>query len=366
MDTPTVSAGSMVRGKSKNRAHPGTLVKVVSYLPVLDSLVWLWKAFKMCIRLMTGTTEMLRLCDRVLTNPDTPRTALEIMPGTGDQDSSSLVKPTSSRVNPDLATRVDQCLHFSTKLMVERKWIETGNDESMEAAFAAILRVKLFPMGGSVKTPHAVLLHQCLVKISSSWALIHKLGARAKTPYDSNDPAHEKLLLELWDLASPREALTGRTSSQWQTIGFQGNDPATDFRGLGLLGLDCLVHHARHHPESLKEGLQISRHPTKWFSHAVVGINVAAYALELARTRRLQYTFHTLGATRTVFKEVYVYIADGFAQHWEREPDSTTVMDFGDVFKRYCEGFEDDLALGKGVPVLNPASPLFKKKRKDR
>ena len=38
----------------------------------------------------------------------------------------------------------------------------------------------------------------------------------------------------------PSEKLTSRVSPQWKELGFQGNDPATDFRGMGLFGLMCL------------------------------------------------------------------------------------------------------------------------------
>jgi len=44
-------------------------------------------------------------------------------------------------------------------------------------------------------------------------------------------------LVQLWNSLQPDVALTGRISAQWTFIGFQGNDPATDFRGMGLLGL---------------------------------------------------------------------------------------------------------------------------------
>ena len=40
----------------------------------------------------------------------------------------------------------------------------------------------------------------------------------------------------------PGTALEARLSKQWQDVGFQGNNPATDFRGMGLLGLRCLVY----------------------------------------------------------------------------------------------------------------------------
>ena len=35
----------------------------------------------------------------------------------------------------------------------------------------------------------------------------------------------------------PDRALTNRHSEQWKEIGFQGNNPATDFRGMGKLRL---------------------------------------------------------------------------------------------------------------------------------
>jgi len=44
-------------------------------------------------------------------------------------------------------------------------------------------------------------------------------------------------LVQLWNNLQPNVTLIGRISPQWTDIGFQGSDPATDFRGMGLLGL---------------------------------------------------------------------------------------------------------------------------------
>lgn len=43
------------------------------------------------------------------------------------------------------------------------------------------------------------------------------------------------LSLQLWDLLMPDTPLEKRITKQWGTIGFQGDDPATDFRGMGKL-----------------------------------------------------------------------------------------------------------------------------------
>ena len=40
----------------------------------------------------------------------------------------------------------------------------------------------------------------------------------------------------------PATELMDRITPQWQDIGFQGNNPATDFRGMGLLGLQALLY----------------------------------------------------------------------------------------------------------------------------
>ena len=48
------------------------------------------------------------------------------------------------------------------------------------------------------------------------------------------------LITQLWGKLMVGQELTSRVSKDWQDIGFQGNDPATDFRGMGTLGLQCL------------------------------------------------------------------------------------------------------------------------------
>lgn len=45
------------------------------------------------------------------------------------------------------------------------------------------------------------------------------------------------LVFQLWKFLKPNTPLESRISKQWCEIGFQGDDPKTDFRGMGLLGL---------------------------------------------------------------------------------------------------------------------------------
>ena len=48
-------------------------------------------------------------------------------------------------------------------------------------------------------------------------------------------------MLQLWNTLTPDEPLEQRYTRQWGDIGFQGTDPASDFRGMGLLGFYNLM-----------------------------------------------------------------------------------------------------------------------------
>jgi hypothetical protein len=140
---------------------------------------------------------------------------------------------------------------------------------------------------GDTCSPQSITLRSCVTTIAASYKLMHELNTRAATKYDSGNKAHERKLLELWDLAMPNEKLTSRISEQWTTIGFQGVDPATDFRGMGrcrmfvpaicvlrvrwltffkgLLGLDDLHYYAKVHSQSFQRVLKSSQHETAWY-----------------------------------------------------------------------------------------------------
>mgnify|MGYP003643190836 CR=1 FL=1 len=70
--------------------------------------------------------------------------------------------------------------------------------------------------------------------------------------YNSQDAEHEKMLMELWKKVFPKKKLKERVSSQWGELGFQGKDPATDFRGMGLLGLRHLLYIATVHKKDFR------------------------------------------------------------------------------------------------------------------
>ncbi|NXQ78641.1 ELMD2 protein, partial [Quiscalus mexicanus] len=80
-----------------------------------------------------------------------------------------------------------------------------------------------------------------LLQISGYKKLYLAVENLRKVPYDSENEEHEEQLIELWNLLMPHQSLRARISKQWCDIGFQGEDPKTDFRGMGLLGLVNLL-----------------------------------------------------------------------------------------------------------------------------
>ena len=65
-------------------------------------------------------------------------------------------------------------------------------------------------------------------------------GALRSTAFDASNGEHAALLRRLWAAVFPDAAAAG-APRDFTAMGFQRADPATDFRGMGLLGLRQLI-----------------------------------------------------------------------------------------------------------------------------
>ncbi|KAG0241429.1 hypothetical protein BG011_003525, partial [Mortierella polycephala] len=72
-----------------------------------------------------------------------------------------------------------------------------------------------------------------------------------------------------------------------------------------MLGLDDLVYYAKYYPVSSKYALECSNREPAWYSFAIVGINITAFAVQTLRTRQLQYHLFLNGTDRSVYHELY-------------------------------------------------------------
>ena len=67
----------------------------------------------------------------------------------------------------------------------------------------------------------------------------------------------------------------------WSTIGFQGKDPSTDFRGGGLLALKQLSYFVNNDYDRAQDVYDTATNKEKWYFFAAAGINITGKLIEL-------------------------------------------------------------------------------------
>ncbi|XP_031104042.1 uncharacterized protein LOC116007477 isoform X3 [Ipomoea triloba] len=112
---------------------------------------------------------------------------------------------------------------------------------------------------------------------------LHKLQERLGVAFDESRPDHQEALQALWNLTFPDVELKGLVSEQWKDMGWQGCNPATDFRGCGFLSLENLLFFARNYPDCFHRLLfkKIGTRATWEYPFAVAGINVSFMLIQM-------------------------------------------------------------------------------------
>ncbi|KAM9330021.1 ELMO domain-containing protein 2 [Gastrophryne carolinensis] len=186
-------------------------------------------------------------------------------------------------------------------------------------------------------------LRICLLQISGYKKLFLEVENVRKQPYDSENGEHEQQLMELWDLLMPHEKLKSRITKQWGDIGFQGDDPKTDFRGMGILGLANLLYFSRHYTEESRQILSHSNHPKNGYSYAIVGINLTEMAYSLLKSGALKSHFYNMvpGFPEIkCFHQFFCYLIYEFDKFWFKEEPESIML-----FNQYREKFHDQVKL---------------------
>lgn len=144
------------------------------------------------------------------------------------------------------------------------------------------------------------------------------------SPYDSTNLLHEQQLMELWRRAFPNEPLEQRISKQWGELGFQGKDPATDFRGAGIYALTNLLHISQHYHSFFASLIGSS------FPFAITSINLTNVLFEIlgygmrpsphshSRTRLCSLVISDGNVRDDYFCEAYCLLFWCFAEEWRR------------------------------------------------
>lgn len=187
--------------------------------------------------------------------------------------------------------------------------------------------------------------------------------------FDSDNLTHEKQLVELWSLLQPDRPLVTRVTKQWQDIGFQGEDPKTDFRGMGILSLHNLLYFSREFGSTAKHILSHSHHPrfghftaiqcdtpSVRYSFAIVGINLTHMAFKMLQEDALKTHMYNVNAGRPNmenFHHFFSYLFVEFDKFW-LECRPRDIMEFNrirDLFENNVRAMLEDTSTCVSVNI---------------
>ncbi|XP_058968372.2 ELMO domain-containing protein 2 [Pocillopora verrucosa] len=273
----------------------------------LSFYFWYRRVMKIILHFSTGQCELQRICYKIRHG------ALR----TGQVEKS--LRQSKSKELSDLVDAANVDIQEALELIIGVKKIR----RAQESVFVDSMSI-------------------CLSQICGYTDLCYDAEQLRKQPYSSDDASHEEKLMQLWKLMMPDTPLKERISKQWGDIGFQGKDPKTDFRGMGVLALDNLLYFALKHTPAARKVLSQSHHPHFWFSYAIAGINVTSLALQFLNKGSLRSHFYNCKQGKPTvedFHEVYSYLFFEFSAFWiKEEPES--VMIFNEVRDKFADNID--------------------------
>nr|CAG4650365.1 EOG090X0AMT [Sida crystallina] len=231
--------------------------------------------------------------------------------------------------------QLQRLVQFLNRAAVEKRFGTSNMPTIVSNAVQAVYQIKM--IRPEVHQPFRKSLSECISIIWGYTQLMDDIEELRKTSYNSDDSEHERKLQELWDLLMPGRPLEARVSDSWKEIGFQGNDPMTDFRGMGLLGLENLIYFSKNYSGAALHVLSHSHHPKYGYSFACVGINLTHMSYHMwkdgtAKTHVFNACHHTHAEVPDMshFHRFYCYLYFEFDKMWLSEKPSS-IMDFSRI-----------------------------------
>lgn len=224
----------------------------------------------------------------------------------------------------------DDSVRRSTKIRKEKLLLPSFSEKEEAQQIADVKKIN---------SKHLPTIQFCLEPVKLINIAIDEILQMTKESYDSSNPRHEAQLMKFWSLMKPDVRMKSRISEEWGELGFQGKDPATDMRGMGILGLINLIHFAENRNTEARQVLLRSQYVHSFYPYACAGINFTSFVLTLLNRRRLnsliieEMTRNTSVTTTTaivtedaakiatlaVFHRVYINVFLRFHQGWNQE-----------------------------------------------
>ncbi|KAK9916118.1 hypothetical protein WJX75_008858 [Coccomyxa subellipsoidea] len=172
--------------------------------------------------------------------------------------------------------RTDRALvpHSINRINWEELWrLLWGNCCSSWAGIVATISSCLAPLLPEQLRP---------VQLSSmQTARLNDLRTRIQVLFDADNPEHIDGLKRLWEHAFPGVPWQGVQADKWVDMGWQRNNPSSDFRGAGLIALHNHLYMAQEQPRLFRRLLdKVEGTRSDWeYPFAVAGVNLT-YMLE--------------------------------------------------------------------------------------
>lgn len=188
-----------------------------------------------------------------------------------------------------------------------------------------------------------------------------RLFALALLPFDAQNPVHSRCLYTIYS------KLTGnvvngrrRLGPHWEEIGFQGSDPSTDFRGVGLLGLLQLtffvVTPAGPVRRLCRAAYDLSLDSRQHYPFAIMAMNISQISLQVLREGLLMRPQRGEVTLLETFNRFYFGVWAAFHEAWTSgEEGGKTILDTGYVLKDlrvYVRRNVNKLASGEYVSLF--------------
>lgn len=145
--------------------------------------------------------------------------------------------------------------------------------------------------------------------------------ATALVPLDNDCDLHLGMLRTVFRQLTGSRVDPPRYGGHWEEIGFQGTDPATDLRGVGLLGL-IQATYLTTTPELIpfaRSALSLARNPDQEFPFLVLSINVSRIALHALRDGLLNRLVVEDDSVWTTVNTFYAAVLHHVVDRWRRE-----------------------------------------------
>lgn len=286
------------------------------------SYIWLFFSYylrpiyKWFLRKTTGLCELQRICY-------------------GEVNGAPRVKGVEQSLHQSKSVQIKQLIIHLNDVCDNRRFTGANERELLRGAVDTVLLVK--KINPRIHYQFVKSFGKCIEQIWGYRQLVSDVENLRKTNFDSSNEEHETKLQRLWKNLMPHEKLEGRITKQWQDIGFQGDDPKTDFRGMGMLGLENLLFFSNEYKGAATHVLSHSNHPQYGYAFAIVGINLTSMAWQLLKDGDAKtYVYNTSKSLPSLrlFHQFYSYLFYEFDRYWiECKPKN--IMEFSNIKERF-------------------------------